>query len=123
MQKYIPLILAVVTTNAISQMLLKHGMNTIGKFEFNQGSLASMFPVVAFNPYVVGGLLVLVFSMGLHLMALSRVDLSFAYPFLSVSYVLVLIAGYFWFGEAVNASRMIGVALICGGTYFIARSA
>ena len=122
MQKYIPLILAVVTTNAISQMLLKHGMNTIGKFEFNQGSLASMFPVVAFNPYVVGGLLVLVFSMGLHLMALSRVDLSFAYPFLSVSYVLVLIAGYFWFGEAVNASRMVGVAFICLGTFFVARS-
>ena len=122
MQKYIPLILAVVTTNAISQMLLEHGMNTIGKFEFNQGSLASMFPVVAFNPYVVGGLLVLVFSMGLHLMALSRVDLSFAYPFLSVSYVLVLIAGYFWFGEAVNVSRMVGVAFICLGTFFVARS-
>lgn len=122
MQQYIPLILAVVTTNAMSQILLKHGMNTIGKFDFSGGNLLSMVPVVALNPFVVGGLVVLVFSMGLHLMALSRVDLSFAYPFLSVSYVLVLIAGYFWFGEAVNASRIIGVALICGGTYFIARS-
>ena len=122
MQKYIPLILAVVTTNAISQMLLKQGMNTIGKFEFNGGSLASMFPVVALNPYVIGGLAVLVFSMGLHLMALSRVDLSFAYPFLSVSYVLVLFAGYFWFGEAINSARMLGVALICVGTFFVARS-
>jgi multidrug transporter EmrE-like cation transporter len=55
-------------------------------------------------------------------MALSRVDLSFAYPFLSISYILVLIAGYFVFGETVNASRMVGVALICGGTFFIARS-
>jgi multidrug transporter EmrE-like cation transporter len=122
MQKYIPLILFVVTTNAISQMLLKQGMNTIGKFDFSGGTLFSMFPVVALNPYVVGGLAVLVFSMGLHLMALSRVDLSFAYPFLSVSYVLVLFAGYFWFGEAINASRMIGVALICVGTFFVARS-
>jgi multidrug transporter EmrE-like cation transporter len=121
-QQYIPLILAVVTTNAMSQILLKQGMNTIGKFDFSGGNLLSMIPVVALNPFVVGGLAVLVFSMGLHLMALSRVELSFAYPFLSVSYVLVLIAGYFWFGEAVNASRMIGVALICGGTYFIARS-
>jgi multidrug transporter EmrE-like cation transporter len=122
MQKYIPLILAVVTTNAISQMLLKQGMNTIGKFDFSGGSLFSMFPVVALNPYVVGGLAVLVFSMALHLMALSRVDLSFAYPFLSVSYVLVLFAGYFWFGEAINSSRMIGVAFICLGTFFVARS-
>ena len=37
MQSYIPLILAVVSTNALSQILLKHGMNTIGKFEFSGG--------------------------------------------------------------------------------------
>lgn len=122
MQKYIPLILAVVTTNAISQMLLKQGMNTIGKFQFDGGNLFKMLPVVALNPFVIGGLAVLVFSMGLHLMALSRVELSFAYPFLSVSYILVLFAGYYWFGETINASRMIGVALICLGTFFIARS-
>jgi drug/metabolite transporter (DMT)-like permease len=122
MQKYIPLILAVVTTNAISQMMLKHGMNTIGKFDFSSGSLWKMLPVVAFNPFVVGGLAVLVFSMGLHLMALSRVDLSFAYPFLSVSYILVLLAGYFWFGETINSARVIGVAFICLGTFFVARS-
>lgn len=122
MQRYIPLILAVVTTNAISQILLKHGMNTIGKFDFGGGSLLRMLPVVALNPYVVGGLTVLVVSMGLHLMALSRVELSFAYPFLSVSYVLVLLAGYFWFGEVVNASRILGIALICCGTFFVARS-
>lgn len=122
MHRYIPLILAVVTTNAISQLLLKHGMNTIGRFEFQGSSLLKALPVVAFNPFVIGGLLVLVFSMGLHLMALSRVDISFAYPFLSVSYVLVLIASYFWFGEAINTARIAGIGLICLGTVFVARS-
>ena len=122
MNKYIPLILAVVTTNAMSQILLKHGMNTIGKFDFAGESLWKMAPVVALNPYVVSGLAVLVFSMGMHLMALSRVELRFAYPFLSVSYVLVLLAGYFWFGETINAARIGGVALICLGTFFVARS-
>lgn len=122
MQRYIPLILAVVITNAMSQVLLKHGMNTVGKFEFGGNSLLRMLPVVALNPYVIGGLVVLVFSMGLHLMALSRVDLSFAYPFLSVSYVLVLLAGYFWFGETVNAYRIIGISFICFGTFLVARS-
>jgi drug/metabolite transporter (DMT)-like permease len=122
MQKYIPLILAVVSTNAISQMLLKQGMNTIGKFDFSGGNLWNMLPVVALNPYVVGGLAVLVFSMGLHLMALSRVELSFAYPFLSVSYIIVLLGGYMLFGETINMSRVLGVALICLGTFFVARS-
>jgi multidrug transporter EmrE-like cation transporter len=122
MHKYIPLILAVVTTNAISQLLLKHGMNTIGRFDFAGGNLLRTLPVVALNPFVIGGLVVLVFSMGLHLMALSRVDISFAYPFLSVSYVLVLIASYFWFGESINTARIAGIGLICLGTVFVARS-
>jgi len=122
MHKYIPLILAVVTTNAISQLLLKHGMNTIGRFDFAGANLLRTLPVVALNPFVIGGLMVLVFSMGLHLMALSRVDISFAYPFLSVSYVLVLIASYFWFGESINTARIAGIGLICVGTLFVARS-
>jgi multidrug transporter EmrE-like cation transporter len=122
MQKYVPLILGVVTSNAISQLLLKQGMLGIGKFDFSGKTLLKMLPVVASNPYIVGGLVVLVFSMGLHLAALSRVDLSFAYPFLSISYILVLIASYFWLGEAANATRVFGVALICCGTFFVARS-
>jgi multidrug transporter EmrE-like cation transporter len=122
MQKYIPLILAVVATNALSQILLKQGMNTIGRFDFQGSTLFKMIPVVGLNPYVIGGLLVLVFSMGLHLVALSRVELSFAYPFLSISYVVVLAAGYLLFGETINISRIFGVVLICVGTIFIARS-
>jgi len=122
MQKYIPLILAVVSTNALSQILLKKGMMTIGHFEFSSSSLAAVLPRVAFNFYIIAGLLMLVFSMGLHLMVLSRVELSFAYPFLSISYILVLIAGYLMFGEDINYYRMAGVALICVGTVFIAHS-
>lgn len=122
MNRYIPLILLVVTTNALSQLMLKRGMNAIGTFEFGAQSVARVLPSVAFNPFIVGGLVVLVISMVLHLMVLSRVDLSYAYPFLSVSYVLVLIAGYVWFGESVNTSRVIGVGLICAGTFFVARS-
>jgi multidrug transporter EmrE-like cation transporter len=60
--------------------------------------------------------------MGLHLMALSRVDISYAYPFLSVSYVLVLIASHYLFGEVINPARVTGIALICAGTIFVARS-
>ena len=122
MSQYIPLILAVVFTNAISQLLLKKGMIEIGTLDFTSGSIAQVAPRIVLSPYVIGGLLTLVFSMGLHLLALSRVDISFAYPFLSLSYVVVLIAGYLFFGEMVNSYRIAGVALICIGTVFIAHS-
>jgi len=122
MQKYIPLILAVVTTNAMSQLLLKKGMINIGKFDFTASGIIQMLPRIVFSAYVIGGLLTLMFSMGLHLLALSRVDISFAYPFLSISYVIVLFAGYFLFGELITAYRIVGVGLICIGTVFIAQS-
>ena len=122
MSKYIPLILAVVTTNAISQLLLKHGMNGVGRFKISGDSLLNTLLVVAVNPWVVGGLTMLVFSTGLHLTSLSRVDLSFAYPFLSVAYVLVLIASHYLFGESLSTARIAGVGLICLGTFFVARS-
>ena len=54
MHKYIPLILVVVTTNAISQLLLKHGMNDVGRFDFNGAGLLRPLPVVAFNPFIIG---------------------------------------------------------------------
>lgn len=122
MHKYIPLILAVVSTNALSQLFLKHGMNVTGQFDFTSAGILNTIPKVLMNPYIILGGLTLIFSMGLHLMALSRVDISFAYPFLSISYVIVLIAGYFLFSEPVTMMRVAGVALICAGTYFIAQS-
>lgn len=122
MQKYVPLILATVTTNALSQLCLKKGMLLVGEFQFSPAVIVQFLPKVILNPFIVLGLTTMVFSMGLHLMVLSRVDISFAYPFLSISYVLVLVAGYFLFNEPVNLSRVFGVALICLGTFFIARS-
>jgi len=122
MQKYIPLILAVVTTNALSQLLLKQGMIKIGRFDFTATGISNTLPSIVFSPYVIGGLLTLIFSMGLHLLALSRVDISFAYPFLSISYVIVLFAGYLLFGESITTYRIVGVGLICVGTVFVAHS-
>ena len=121
-EKHLPLILVVVSTNALSQLLLKQGMINIGRFDFAGASLIKMAPSIALNPFVIVGLMVMVASMALHLLVLSRVELSFAYPFLSISYVIVLFLGALWFGEMINASRLLGVALICLGTFFVGRS-
>jgi multidrug transporter EmrE-like cation transporter len=55
-------------------------------------------------------------------MSLSRFDVSFAFPFLSIAYVLVLLYGYWAMGENVNALRVAGVSLVVAGTVLIARS-
>ena len=60
--------------------------------------------------------------MASHLVVLSRVQLSFAYPFLSLAYVMVGAYAYFVFGEDMSALRIAGFALIVGGTILISMS-
>jgi len=78
---------------------------------------------IIINPYVFFGLVMMVISMGAHLVGLSRVEISFAYPFLGLSFVLITAYGFMVLGEAVNAWRVIGVLLICTGVALVARSA
>ena len=122
MSKYFSLILATVLLNATSQILMKTGMTQVGKFEFSGASFRQMTVGAATNIFIICGLVTMVISMVTHLMSLSRFDVSFAFPFLSIAYVLVLLYGYWAMGENVNALRVAGVSLVVAGTVLIARS-
>jgi len=122
MQKYIPLILFTVLTNAAAQIMLKYGMTAVGQFDFGARTIAMTAGRVAVNPLIILGLFTFAISMTSHMLVLSRVELTFAYPFLSLAYVVVAVWGFFIFGESMSLSRVVGIALICLGTVFIARS-
>lgn len=120
------MILFTVTTNAAAQLLLKSGMMSFGAQSAaaggpDKGPLLLALSVL-FNPFVFFGLVTMVVSMASHLFVLSRVDVSFAFPFLSIAYVLVALYAWQFMGEDLGASRVIGVGLICLGTFFIART-
>ncbi len=98
----IPLILFTVLTNAIAQIMLKRGMLTIGPLDFSASSPVMTILKVVFQPFVFAGLCIFVVSMASHLYVLSKVELSFAYPFLSLAYVVVLAFAWLVFGEQVG---------------------
>lgn len=119
---YIPFILFTVLTNAAAQLLLKQGMLSLGPLEFAGENIFFKALQITFNPWVFAGLATFVVSMASHLYVLSKVELSFAYPFLSLAYVAVAVFAYFVFREDLNAWRIAGIALICVGTVLIAQS-
>jgi drug/metabolite transporter (DMT)-like permease len=122
MNAYIPLILFTVLTNAAAQLMLKKGMTGIGQFDIpNDGLIWTVLRVV-FNPFVFAGLCIFVVSMASHLIVLSKVQISYAYPFLSLAYVVVAIYAYFVFQEDLSPARIAGIGLIVVGTIFIAQS-
>lgn len=116
------LILLGVLLNAAAQLLLKAGMSQIGHFAF---SYANLFPIglkVMGNIPIMFGLFAYVVSVGVWLLVLSRVEVSFAYPMLSIGYVVNAVAAYYFFGESFSLMRLTGIFIIISGVYLVSQS-
>ena len=116
------LVLTGVLLNAVAQLMLKAGTNAIGAFQFSTANLAPIGWKVATQPFILGGLACYAVSVVVWILALSRVEVSIAYPMLSVGYVVNAIAAYFLFGEAMGVQRLVGIGIIILGVYIVARS-
>jgi drug/metabolite transporter (DMT)-like permease len=122
MQTAILYILISVLFSTVGQLLLKSGMNTVGSVTL---SLNQLFPTLwrmAINPGVFFGLVIYGVGTIFWLAALSRAELSYAYPFASLSYVIMLAASWAMFDEKITLARIIGTVLICIGVLVIYRN-
>jgi len=116
------LILTGVLLNAAAQLLLKAGTNAVGHFEFHLDNLVPVGWKLATEPHILTGMMCYAISLIVWIMALSRVPVSIAYPMLSIGYVVNAVVAYLWLGEAVNATRMMGIGVIVLGVFIVARS-
>jgi drug/metabolite transporter (DMT)-like permease len=116
-------ILISVAIGATGQILLKKGMNDMGPLTLSLpwSKLVGVLWRIATNPYVFFGLAIYLGSTVFWLTALSRVDLSYAYPFASLSYGLMLIASWFFFSESITFPRLVGTLVVCIGVLIISR--
>ncbi|MDB5808288.1 MAG: hypothetical protein JWN94_410 [Betaproteobacteria bacterium] len=116
------LLMTGVMLNAGAQLLLKAGTNSVGVFEFSRDNIVPIGWKLATEPHIVGGLTCYVVSVVVWVMALSRVEVSVAYPLLSVGYVVNALAAWYLFGEAVTPMRLIGIGVIIVGVCLVTRS-
>ena len=105
----------------VGQLLLKMGMLRVGKFSFNISTLVHQYTRILLNPFVIAGLFAFFISMLIWLYVLSRMELSFAYPFVALNYVLILFGSYFLLKETITLHKMIGVVVIIIGVYLVAK--
>lgn len=116
-------ILVAVVASAAGQVLLKMGMNRAGALTLSFDTIVATLWKIGTNPYIVIGLLIYVTGTVFWLAALSRVDLSYAYPFASLSYIVMLLAGWYAFDEHINLVRVMGTLVVAIGVLIISRSA
>ncbi|WAC06563.1 MAG: EamA family transporter [Thermodesulfobacteriota bacterium] len=111
------MIFAAVALGVVGQVSLKKGMLLSGSAGLN----LSLIKVI-FTPYIFLGLVLYGIAMFLWLSILSRVDLSYAYPMLSLSYVFIVLASWLIFNENLSFLRLMGVLCICLGVIMVGRS-
>jgi multidrug transporter EmrE-like cation transporter len=116
------LILTGVALNAAAQLLLKAGTNAVGQFAFTADNIVPVGTRLAFEPHILAGVTCYVVSLVVWIMGLSRVEVSIAYPMLSLGYLINALAAWYLFGESLSAMRLAGIAFIIVGVFVIARS-
>ena len=116
------LLMTGVLLNAGAQLLLKAGTNSVGVFEFSRENIGPIGWKLATEPHIAGGLACYVVSVVVWIMALSRVEVSVAYPLLSIGYVVNALAAWYLFGEAVTPMRLAGIGIIIVGVWVVTRS-
>jgi multidrug transporter EmrE-like cation transporter len=117
------IILSGVLLNSVAQLLLKAGARAIGSVSMtSSASLVSAVMGAATQPWIALGLLCYFVSAGLWVVALTRVDVTIAYPMLSLGYVIAAVFAWQLFGEQLTAMRVLGILIILVGVVVLARS-
>ncbi|MCC6177937.1 MAG: EamA family transporter [Chloroflexi bacterium] len=113
-------LLSSVAVGVVGQFVLKAAMRRAGPLALRDGRAGSAASAIVWNPLVWAGLSLYGISMVCWLIGLSQVELSYAFPFLSLSYVLILLGSRSLLGESIGWSRLVGVLAICLGVYAVA---
>lgn len=112
------LVLAAVGLGAVGQLLMKSGMNQVGAIDsLGIGMFVHMFS----NPRVILGFASYGISSICYLVALSRLDLSVAYPMVGIGYILVMLISWLILHEPVSPARWMGALLIVAGVWLVGR--
>jgi len=116
------LILAGVLLNAIAQLLLKAGAGTLAGVELRAGNALLIATRMLNSMPIIAGLACYVLSVVVWILALARVEVSVAYPMLSIGYVVNAVAAWWLFGENLSGARLAGIGVILVGVWLVART-
>ena len=116
------LVFVSVALNASAQLLLKQGTKAVGLMAVDVSSGGTVLLRAAFSPWVWTGLASYVVSVALWILVLSRVELSYAYPMVSMGYVMAALAAKLFWHEQLSLVRVLGIGVICLGVFLVSRS-
>ena len=116
------LLLTGVLLNAIAQLLLKAGAGSLADVDLRPGNAMLIAGRLLFNAPIIAGLACYALSVVVWILALARVEVSVAYPMLSIGYVINALAAWWLFDENLSGARLAGIGVILVGVWLVART-
>ncbi len=110
------LLLVNILLTVIGQLLLKDGMNRYAKFGVRE------LPKLLANIPVILGITLYGTSLLLWLVIISKLELSYAYPMISLNYFFITLSSKIFFKEHVSRKRWISIAVIVLGVILVSLS-
>lgn len=118
---YLSVIIFCVFLSTGAQLILKAGANRINENLEKATGAWSIFWTLVNMPIIVG-MCIYVISAVTWIWILTKVDISIAYPFISLGFIMTLFFGWWVFDESLTTPKIIGTVLIMIGCIFITRS-
>jgi multidrug transporter EmrE-like cation transporter len=112
------ILLISISLTIIGQLILKKGLLVIGPIE----RIGLKFFQMIINPVVVLGVIFTILGWAVYVLALSKSDLSYAYPIWSLTFVIVPLLSLYIFKESISPLKINGLAFIARGIFLVAVS-
>ncbi len=106
---------ATVILTVYGQLVFKWRVDEAGDFPAGGGERVGYVTRLFLDPWVISVFVSALVASVTWALALTKFELSFAYPFMALSFVLVLVFGAAFLSESVNAAKVVGVTLIVVG--------
>lgn len=104
------------------QVVLKQGVTALGPLSLSPAALITTAAALLQSPLIILGLGVYGGGTFFWLLALSHLDLSYAYPFASLNYIAIVLASWGILGERPTLGRLIGIVAIGVGVWAVTRT-
>lgn len=112
-------ILASVLLVNLGNLMAKYGLQ---HYPFQFDSILTSYVNLFTDPFILIGLMAVGTSSIFWLAALSKADLSYAYPMISIGYIITAVASWIFFKENLTLVRMAGIFVICSGVFLMSKS-
>jgi multidrug transporter EmrE-like cation transporter len=97
------------------QLVIKWQVGLAGAFPAEPADKLLFLARLLLNPWIISALAAALAAAVAWMAAMTRLELSHAYPFMSLAFVLVLLGSAWFFQEPVTLPKVAGLALICAG--------